>query len=97
MIDGRSFCCNEQYYTFKMAEFFHDKDAAHKALKIEDLYELIALQKEIKNSDRITWLPEAEQTLFLANMAKYSQNSSARDALLRTGNDIMGEASYSRT
>ena len=80
-----------------MAEFFHDMEAAHKALKIEDPYELIALQKEIKNLDRITWLPEAKRTLFLANMAKYSQNSSARDALLRTGNDTMGEASYSKT
>jgi ribA/ribD-fused uncharacterized protein len=96
-IDGRNFYYNEQYYTYCKARFFHDNDAAQKALQIQDPYELVKLQKKIQNVDRVEWLPEAEQTLYLANMAKYSQNTKAREALLQTRNDIIGEASFSRT
>ena len=96
-IDGKNFYCNEQYYTYEMARYFRDEDAARNALLIQDPYELVSLQKKIKNVDRKAWFNEAKRTLFLANTAKYSQNSSAREALLRTGDNIIGEASYNRT
>ena len=95
-IDGKTFICNEQYYTYQMARYFDDSEAAKMSMEIEDPYELVALHKKINvNSD--AWQSEAERTLYLANMAKYSQNSSARKALLGTGNDVIGEASYNRT
>ena len=90
------FHCNEQYYTYLKAKYFHDDDVSKKSLMTEDPYELIKLQKKIKNFDRNTWLPEAEHILYLANMAKYSQNSTARTAHLNTRNDVLGEASYSK-
>jgi NADH pyrophosphatase NudC (nudix superfamily) len=57
----------------------------------------VALQKKVKNYNRASWLPEAKRTLYLANMAKYSQNTDARDALLKTRDNLIGEASYNRT
>ena len=46
--------------------------------------------------DRVSWLLEAEQTFYLANVVKCSQNSSAREKLMKTEKDILGEASYSK-
>jgi predicted NAD-dependent protein-ADP-ribosyltransferase YbiA (DUF1768 family) len=37
-----------------------------------------------------------ENTLFTANQAKYSQNQSAKAALLATGNKVLGEASSNK-
>ena len=96
-VDGQRYNCNEQLYTQKMANYFGDKAAADEAMEITDPYKLIDLQKRVKNYNRQEWLPEAEKTLYLANMAKYTQNTLARDALIRTGSNTIGEATYSKT
>ena len=96
VIDGQKFSCNEQYYTHALATFFHDESTANKALATDDPYELVDLHKKAANYDRNKWLPEAEKVLYMANLAKYSQNSSARSALLETQDNLIGEASYSR-
>jgi ribA/ribD-fused uncharacterized protein len=80
-----------------MAKFFKDNEAAKESLQIKDPYKLVALQKNIKHFDRKNWAIEAERTLYLANMAKYTQNVDARQKLLSTYNDVLGEASYNRT
>ena len=96
-VDGKKYNCNEQLYTYRMAMYFGDHRSAAKAMKITDPYKLITLQKQVKNYDRQRWLPEAEKTLYLANVAKYTQNTTARDALINTGQNIIGEATYSKT
>ena len=96
-VDGIKYNCNEQLYTYTKAKFFGDNAIAEKAMTATDPYELIRLQKEVKNWDRQKWLPVAERTLYLANMAKYTQNAKAREALIKTGNNIIGEATYSKT
>ena len=97
IIDGQKFSCNEQYYTHKLATFFGDEMTSKRALETEDPYKLVELHKKVQNYDLNRWLPEAEKVLFFANLAKYTQNSSARAALLNTHEDQIGEASYSRT
>ena len=96
-IDGRMYNCNEQFYTYSMANFFKDREAAARSLTITDPYQLIALQKKIANVDHRRWEHEAKRILHLANMAKYTQNVNAREALLNTAEDVIGEASFSRT
>ena len=96
VIDGRKFTCIEYYYTHALATFFHDESTAKKALATDDPYELVGLHKKVANYDLRKWLPEAEKVLYMANLAKYSQNSSARTALLETQDNLIGEASYSR-
>ena len=80
-----------------MAMFFNDKDVAARSLSIVDPYELIKLQKEIVNYDRYRWEPKAKQVLHLANIAKYTQNVKAREALLNTADDFIGEALFNKT
>ena len=96
MIDGQKYNCNEQYYAHSVATFFHDKETAEKVLMTDDPYELVALHKKVKNYSQHKWLPHGEKVLFMANLAKYTQNGSARKALLDTADDFLGEASYSK-
>ena len=96
-IDGKTFNCNEQYYTHAMANFFDDHDAKRLSLTINDPYELVALQKKIQNFDRHAWTDEAERVLYLANLAKYTQNAQARQKLLNTRDDVLGEGSFNKT
>jgi ribA/ribD-fused uncharacterized protein len=96
-IDGKKYTCNEQYYTYSMARFFNDHSIAKQAMSTKDPYQLIALQKKVECHDYQSWLPEAERILYLANMAKYTQNEAAREVLLNTRNDLLGEATYSKT
>lgn len=96
-VDGVMYNCNEQLYTCTMAKYFGDQDIVKEAMATSDPYRLVELQKKVKNFNRISWLPEAKRTLYLANMAKYTQNATARNSLLNTKGNIIGEASYSRT
>ena len=96
-IDGKTYSCNEQYYTYSMAMFHKDKQLAEKSMATNDPYELVALHKQVPNYVREKWEPEGERILYLANMAKYTQNAAAREALLNTHDNIIGEASYSTT
>ena len=96
VIDGQRYSCNEQYYTHEVAKFFHDEKTAETALQTEDPYKLVDLHKKFKNYNQHEWLPQAEKVLFMANLAKYTQNRSASKALLNTGVDYIGEASYSK-
>ena len=96
-VDGKTYNCNEQYYTYMMANYFDDHDSMKLSMSTDDPYELVALQKKVKNFDRHVWAPEAERILYLANLAKYTQNAVARRALLNTKDDILGEGSFNKT
>ena len=54
------------------------------------------MHKTVKNYDPRKWVAEGERVLLRANLAKFSQNSTAQKALLETKSDVIGEASYSR-
>lgn len=83
VIDGYRYTCNEQYYTYSMAKLFSNDSIAQKALETTDPYKLVELHKRMPNYNHRKWLHEGQRTLYMANMAKYSQNSKARIALLR--------------
>ena len=63
----------------------------------KDPYRLMSLGYRVKGLDEALWLPEARKILFKANIAKFTQIKVARDALLATGRDIIGEATLNRT
>ena len=96
-IDGAFYNCNEQYYTYSMAKFFNENEIAQESLRLKDPYEMVALHKKINKVNHEAWMSEAKNVLYLANMAKYSQNAIARTALISTGDDILGEASRNNT
>ena len=92
-VDGQSFVCNEQYFQYTKAVHFGDMDIADLIRKENNPYEMINLAKKIKNYKHPVWVNRAEKVLSKANQAKYSQNKSARETLIATGQKTLGEAS----
>ena len=96
-IEGNTYRSTEQYYQCQKAMFFNDDKSASLIMAENDPYRLMTLGYRIKGYDEAKWLPEARRVLFKANMAKFSHLKPARDALLATGNDVIGEATQNAT
>jgi ribA/ribD-fused uncharacterized protein len=96
VIQGQSYTCNEQYFQQQKAVLFDDQQVAEQIMRESSPYEMMKLAKTIKNYKHSVWLQHVENTLFTANQAKYSQNQSAKAALLATGNKVLGEASSNK-
>ena len=95
-VDGRTYCCNEQLFGYSKAKYFDDENQAELILNCDNPHEIVKLHKDIKGYNEQKWRKEGEKVLYLANMAKYSQNTKARESLLATGSGHIGEASMSK-
>ena len=58
----------------------------------KDPYKIHSLGKLIRNCNETIWEPEAYKILLKVNIAKFTQHPEAREALLETGTDSLGEA-----
>ena len=96
-IDGQIYASTEQYIQHKKALFFTDDVRASNIMCETDPYKLVSLGHKIKGANELEWLPEARKVIFKANVAKFTQVTAARDALIATGNDILGEATMNVT
>ena len=93
-IASSTYCSTEQYYQYKKATYFNDDQTAAKIMAERNPYKILQLGKTVKEYDESKWLPRAEQVLFTANIAKFMQNEHAREVLLSTGKDHIGEATH---
>jgi ribA/ribD-fused uncharacterized protein len=76
----------------------HDNDELASKIMLEsDPYKLMSLGYKVRGVNNAAWLPEAKKILYKANLEKFTQIKAARDALLATGNDHLGEATQNRT
>ena len=66
---------------------------ARDVLRTVDPVGMKRLVKHLPGYDRETWQAEAPKILHDAHIAKFTQNPSLRDALLDTGDTVIGEAS----
>ena len=92
-----TFFSTEQYYQAKKSVFFNDEVTAAKIMAEKDPYKIHSLGKRIQNCDEEKWQPEACKVLLKVNNAKYEQLCVAREALLATGTDALGEATLDPT
>ena len=91
-IDGQFYDSTEQYYQHQKATFFNDDKIASEIMSESDPYKIMRLGYQIKGFNEFTWSPNIHTTLYKANLAKFTQVQAARDALLATGHDNIGEA-----
>ena len=91
-INMATYSSTEQYYQLSKAQFFNDDKTAAKIRSETDPHKLHALGKQIQNVDETKWSQQARRVLYDANMAKFSQVHTARQALLATGHKLLGEA-----
>lgn len=92
-IEGITFSSAEQYMMYKKACLFGDQIIAEEILKENDPVKIKDLGRRVKNFDRELWEKNANQIVFLGNLAKFEQNQQARAKLLETGNRSLVEAS----
>lgn len=92
-IDGKTFNCCEQYMMYKKAMLFNDTEIAEQIMKTHFPNEQKALGRKVKNFDKNAWEEIANEVVYEANYAKFTQNLELQPYLLDTDDTTLVEAS----
>ena len=87
------FNCAEQYMMYCKAILFNDCLAADQILQAKSSRKQKELGRKIKCFNEETWCLFRFGIVYNANLLKFSQNDFLLDALLKTGNSLIVEAS----
>jgi ribA/ribD-fused uncharacterized protein len=90
---GTEYTCAEQYMMSKKAKLFHDKRTRRKIMKEHSPMEMKRLGREVEGFSYSKWRRKCLKIVVKANYCKFSQNEEFKEALLATGDKIIGEAS----
>ena len=93
-LEGHSFNCVEQAYSYRKAVYFGDNAAKQKVLDASDGYAAKKAAKHLKSSD---WDARAEAQLYELDLCKFTQNKLLQTYLLNTGNKRLLEATHDPT
>jgi ribA/ribD-fused uncharacterized protein len=96
-IDGQQYCSSEQYIQHCKAMLFKDESMAAKIMTEKNPYEIMALGKKVRGYNPDTWKRSVPNILKKASLSKFQQVAIARDTLLATDNDLLGEATLDKT
>lgn len=94
-IQGETYNSTEQFIQVSKARVFGDQDSELKIKNESDTFLQMQLGKNIKHFKTHVWKQKAKDILLKANFAKFTQHKYAKDALLSTGNRLLGEATLS--
>ena len=92
-IDGINYNCCEQYMMAEKAKFFKDEDTRTLIMNATEPKEHKKLGREVKNFNEDEWNAVADEIVFQANLAKFSQNPQLKTTLINTGNKLFVECS----
>lgn len=87
------FNCAEQYMMYCKAILFNDCLVADQILETKSSHRQKELGRKIKCFNEETWRLFRFGIVYNANLLKFSQNDFLLDALLKTGNSLIAEAS----
>jgi len=93
IIDGETYNCCEQYMMAEKARLFGDDASLKKIMRASDPAVQKACGRQVKNFDKDKWEDVAQDIVFKANWAKFTQHSDWKDQLLNTGDKEIVEAS----
>ena len=92
-IDGVLYNCCEQRMMHAKAIYFGDHETAKKIMATSEPKEHKQLGREVKNFNEDDWNDVADDIVYEANLAKFSQNEDLKQTLLATGDKIFVECS----
>ena len=95
-VDGVSYNCTEQFIQNAKALLFNDEETAYSIMRAKSSNEQCQLGKKVKGYNEQKWMRAVEEAMLKANVAKYDQNEYARNILLQTESNVLGEASKSK-
>ena len=88
-----NYCCMEQYMMSHKAKLFGDDEIKQQILFCQDPKKIKALGQKVQNFDEAIWGKAKYSIVLNGNYLKFSQNPKLKDFLLKTGNEILVEAS----
>lgn len=92
-INGKVFCCAEQYMMYNKAMTFNDIEIARKILKATEPKEHKHLGRQVKGFDAEYWSSIARDIVYDGNFYKFSQNKHLLEKLKKTAGQILVECS----
>jgi ribA/ribD-fused uncharacterized protein len=92
-LDGVQFNCAEKYMMYMKAKTFNDDNSAALILQTKDPGVQKALGRKVANFDPVAWDKVREDVVYHGCLAKYTQNPSLKEEMLKTGDMILVEAS----
>jgi ribA/ribD-fused uncharacterized protein len=93
IIDGKQYNCCEKYMMEQKALYFKDYEIAEKIMNTNDPKEHKQLGREVKGFNETKWNTVADEIVFNANLAKFTQDIQLKNKLLATGDKMFVECS----
>ena len=91
MVEGITFSSMEQYMMYKKAMLFQDRETAGKILQTDDVAEIKALGRGVRNFDDQIWIKSREEIVYKGVLEKFRQNPELSAQLKETGEDVIAE------
>ena len=90
-VEGITFSSMEQYMMYKKAMLFQDRETAGKILQTDDVAEIKALGRGVRNFDDQIWTKSREEIVYKGVLEKFRQNPELSARLEETGEDVIAE------
>lgn len=90
-VDGIKFSSGEQYMMHSKAILFGDAEISKKILNTDDVAEIKALGRKVRNYDEALWSGMRHIIVYNGLLEKFRQNDGLRKRLLSTKDDILAE------
>ena len=92
-VEGVTYSCCEQFMMAEKARLFGDEPTRQQILAAETPREHKALGRTVKPFDDARWMGACREIVYLANLAKFTQDPALRELLIATGTSTLVEAS----
>ena len=93
VIDGIEYNCAEQYMMAEKARLFKDSETESKIMEADHPRKQKELGRLVSNFNKELWDARAREIVYEGNKAKFSQNLSFKEELMKTGTLTLVEAS----
>ena len=90
-VDGITFSSMEQYTMYEKAILFQDQQTAEKILGTDDVAEIKALGRMVRNFDEKIWREKRVSIVHKGVLQKFLQNPELAEKLLETGEQMIAE------
>jgi ribA/ribD-fused uncharacterized protein len=92
-IDGKKYNCCEKFMMAEKARYFGDAETEALIMDCYDPKQQKTYGRAVKNFDDKSWNKVADDIVYKANLAKFSQNLELKERLLATGDKEFVECS----
>ena len=90
--NGQQYNCGEQLFMAEKARCFGDQHALRRIMETDSPVIQKAIGREISGFNMHAWHEEVQEAIYPGLLCKFQQVAEAKEALLKTGSRVLGEA-----